>query len=384
MIICFLAAICPEDSYKGIEHEISIAAYRFNKMMAEGLSHQSGVKVNCVVSAGIQTRIASESDSIIKENDVDYYFFKKRNRNSYVFYLINLFSLVKKWMKEDEVIIIADALVNSASVFSWFMNSFQKVRTVGIVTDLPQYVGLDNVKKRKMKDLFSLSFMKRFSSYVLLTEQMNSVVNMRKKPYIVMEGICDGNSIDKSGGNIKDKKIIMYAGSLHRQYGIRMLMEAFIKCNRQECELHIYGCGNSERDIEEASKFHNNIVFHGLVSHDRVVLAEQDAFLLVNPRPSNEEFVKYSFPSKTLEYMASGTPVVMNKLPGIPKDYQNHVLFFEDETVEGYTKTLDKLLAREWSEMRDFGYNAKRFIVNTRNKDIQAEKIISKLLSAKE
>ena len=38
----------------------------------------------------------------------------------------------------------------------------------------------------------------------------------------------------------------------------------------------------------------------------------------VNPRQNNEEFTKYSFPSKTMEYLASGVPVVAYKLDGIP------------------------------------------------------------------
>ena len=56
----------------------------------------------------------------------------------------------------------------------------------------------------------------------------------------------------------------------------------------------------------------------GCVTNDEIVRLQCEATLLVNPRPSDKEFCKYSFPSKTIEYMASGTPVLMTKLPGVP------------------------------------------------------------------
>ena len=56
------------------------------------------------------------------------------------------------------------------------------------------------------------------------------------------------------------------------------------------------------------------------------VAEELKATLLVNPRPTTEEFTIYSFPSKNMEYMASGTPLLTTKLPGMPEEYHQYVL----------------------------------------------------------
>ena len=47
------------------------------------------------------------------------------------------------------------------------------------------------------------------------------------------------------------------------------------------------------------------------------------AAVLVNPRPNNEEYTKYSFPSKDIEYLLSGKPTVAFLLDGMPKCYQD-------------------------------------------------------------
>ena len=105
---------------------------------------------------------------------------------------------------------------------------------------------------------------------------------------------------------------------------------------------------------------------------------ERKATLLINPRPTNEEYTKYSFPSKTLEYMASGTPVLMTRLPGMPKDYEEYVYLFDEETVEGFANTLGEVLQSK-SELQEKGKRAREFILTTRNNRGQALRIIHEL-----
>ena len=64
--------------------------------------------------------------------------------------------------------------------------------------------------------------------------------------------------------------------------------------------------------IIACSKKDNRIVFKGMVPNKIVVEDQLKATLLVNPRPSIGEFTRYSFPSKNMEYMVSGTPMVYN------------------------------------------------------------------------
>lgn len=101
--------------------------------------------------------------------------------------------------------------------------------------------------------------------------------------------------------------------------------------------------------------------------------------LLIKPRPTDEEYTKYLFPSKNMEYMVSGTPVLTTKLPGMPKEYNDYVYLIEDETVEGLATTFENLLSKPKEELYAKGLKAKNFVLQEKNNVVQARKTIDML-----
>ena len=118
-----------------------------------------------------------------------------------------------------------------------------------------------------------------------------------------------------------------------------------------------------------------------MLLNTEIVDKEQEAALLVNPRPTHEEFVKYSFPSKTMEYMASGTPVLTTRLPGMPKEYYPYVDFIEEESAAGIAAALKTVLAETDEELFQKGCVARDFVLDGRNNVVQAEKMLKMLES---
>ena len=76
-----------------------------------------------------------------------------------------------------------------------------------------------------------------------------------------------------------------------------------------------------------------------------------------------------------MEYMVSGTPLLTTKLAGIPKEYFPYVLFFEDESVEGYAGAIKSALARSETELYELGGSAKRFVLMKKNNIEQGRRI---------
>ncbi len=113
----------------------------------------------------------------------------------------------------------------------------------------------------------------------------------------------------------------------------------------------------------------------GRVDNKEVVEKERQATLLVNPRPVNEEFTLYSFPSKNMEYMVSGTPVLTTRLPGMPEEYYNYVYTIGGEGAGAVTEALKKLLEKPQEELFKKGEAARRFVLNKKNNVLQAERI---------
>ena len=86
--------------------------------------------------------------------------------------------------------------------------------------------------------------------------------------------------------------------------------------------------------------------------------------------------MKYSFPSKTMEYMSTGTPVLTTVLPGMPKEYHPHVYLLEDESAEGISQRLRELMALSEEELFQKGLSGRDFVLDKRNNVIQAKKIL--------
>ena len=210
---------------------------------------------------------------------------------------------------------------------------------------------------------------------------MNDYLNKKGKPYVILEGHSDITMEEKIPSMEKKTvpRVVFYAGGVSRRYGLANLVEGFRMASPENARLEIYGPGDYVKELEEIAREDGRIFYGGMLLNSQIVEKEQQAILLVNPRPTNEEYVKYSFPSKTMEYMASGTPVLTTVLPGMPKEYHPHVYLLEDETAEGIAKMLTAVLGNSDEELFRKGCEARRFVLEEKNNVIQAKKILDML-----
>jgi glycosyltransferase involved in cell wall biosynthesis len=59
----------------------------------------------------------------------------------------------------------------------------------------------------------------------------------------------------------------MYAGGIHKEFGIDRMVKAFIAADCHGWELHIYGDGNYQKELREIAKTNANVKYHGVVSN---------------------------------------------------------------------------------------------------------------------
>ncbi|MNT02209.1 putative glycosyl transferase [compost metagenome] len=277
--------------------------------------------------------------------------------------------------------IICDVL-NVSIVWATFLACKLRRQSIAvIVTDLPIFLvsGTGKLSFFKGSYLKLATFvMHRFDYYIGLTKQMNEIVNPFGKPFLVMEGLVDGEISNEKSSMIQKEaeRILLYAGGIYEKYGVKNLIEAFITLRNENVALHIYGSGDLELQMVQYCKMDKRISYFGVVSNAVVVEQLGKAAILINPRPTTEEFTKFSFPSKNMEYMASGIPLLTTKLPGMPSEYNDYVYFFEDESVEGMRNTLNTLLSKPKEELKGMGDKGKNFVLNHKSNAIQAKKIL--------
>lgn len=254
------------------------------------------------------------------------------------------------------------------------------IKIIQIVPDLPEYMSsrqgsIRNYIKKISNDILH-KLEKEVTGFVLLSKYMTEKLPINLSRCVIVEGICDENYKITPKALSKDNNYILYTGTLAERYGIMKLIEAFTKISRKDIKLIICGLGDCENHISKIAKENNRIVFLGQLPREKVLELQQKALLLVNPRTSEGEYTKYSFPSKTMEYLASGTPTLMYRLPGIPEEYYKYFFSPKDESIESLKEKMDEILSIDTTILIRFGEKAQNFVLNKKNPKMQTKKII--------
>lgn len=352
---------------------------KYHGLLIKGLS-AADVHVRCLSGLPINRNVISKlwiNEPDEHEGNAFFHYYKTFNlpilRQSMIFF--GAFINVLKTRKSEGTYAICDCL-NIANAYGITLAcKLKKIPVITIVTDLPDMMKNGKVISNINNRLFGM-----MDGFVFLTEQMNERINKKHKPHIVLEGHVDAElqlpSKNERYEITEGKKVIIYAGSIHRLYGIQNLVEGFLQANLPNTELRIFGSGDYRDELVGVATEHENINYMGICSNEEVVSQEQRAMLLVNPRPIAPEYTQYSFPSKNMEYMISGTPVLTTKLPGMPEEYYPHVYFIEDETPEGISKVLQEICAKNLEERTQKGLEARQFVLDKKTNVAQAKKII--------
>ncbi len=207
-------------------------------------------------------------------------------------------------------------------------------------------------------------------SFVFLTEAMKDL--FEPKPYTVMEGFLPTSQFDYS--NTRVPKSVLYTGSLNRAYGFGTLLDAFSSIPDPDAQLWICGVGDMEEAVKNAAKQDPRIQFKGFLPKSEVSALQTQCDVLVNPRTDEGEYTKYSFPSKTMEYLLSGSKVVMYRLPGIGDEYYRFIRTV-DQPGPG---AMAKALQDAWADVAFYASQSQKQIEWIRNEK-DAKTMVAKL-----
>ena len=128
----------------------------------------------------------------------------------------------------------------------------------------------------------------------------------------------------------------------------------------------------------EIARRDNRIVYLGILNPDEVVSLQHKADALINPRPDDgSDYLQYSFPSKTLEYMVAAKPVICHKLPCIPREYDDYLLYIKDNAEESIVSFLTELMKKKKEELNSLGQRNMQFVVKNKNLFVQTERLIN-------
>ncbi len=263
---------------------------------------------------------------------------------SFFYFLSFLRELNNKLRNEkyDFIIATSDPLWGAIGYF------YSKKYNVRLVYDLH-----DNYETY---DMFRIPFYRVLDSHVvknagMITTVSNSLKNklgsIRKKDVVVIQnGVdtglfrpMDRKKCRKAFG-FKDEKIIAYTGSIQTRQGIDLLIETFreLKTEIKNLKLviagrFVYGKGSdtslryndfqkflhlirgffTKGKANEPDLTQEGVKYLGSLPQNKVAMLINAADVCVVPNREND-FTKYCFPYKVVEYMACNTPIVATRL----------------------------------------------------------------------
>lgn len=248
-----------------------------------------------------------------------------------------------------------------------------------IVPDLPEFMS-GNVGKlhkllKSIDHVIITRCLKKVDSYSLLSEGMQERLPIEGKAWTLMEGIFQKEEYEEPVEKASEK-VIMYTGNIFKRRGVDLLLNAFQLIDKPEYRLWIRGNGDLKDEIIARSKQDSRIVYFEPMSLTELRKMERKATVMVNTTPPSMDFTKYFFPSKTMEYLASGTVTVMFRLECMPEEYDSYIYYVEEESVDALKDKLLEVCEKSREELLAFGQNAREFILTKKTPVAQCQKVI--------
>lgn len=393
--IIFIGGILPEDRINDIlnnsKTNLDFAAHNFQRKIIKGLDSM-GYDYEVISLPFISSYPKHYKKIKIDFNRTNKIKFLSFCNLPYIKIISRYFSL-KKYLKklsennkEKELVFLMYSLhfpflKNAKLIKKIFSNS----KITLIVPDLQEYMS-DNqsiIYKtfKKIEIKLSNKCYYFIDSFVFLTKHMNERINYHNKPYVVVEGISEINNSNDITNTFKEK-YFLYSGTLAERYGIKNLVDAFCMLKDYNIKLYICGKGNMEWYVKKCCSEYDNIKYLGLLSPEKVKDIQKNAFALINPRQNNEEYTKYSFPSKIMEYVSTGKPTICYKLDGIPDEYDNILIFPMDNSIESLSQCIVDVSNYNEKQMNEIYLKSRNIMLekSPRNTIIKIFRMIEKEL----
>lgn len=285
--------------------------------------------------------------------------------------------LAKIGHHKDVLILVYDLYVPSLVALKNMKKIYPEIKICLIVPDIHGFTGdkqdflhriLFQIEEHYLKQCYE-----KVDAYVLISKYMTEKIPIQEKPHIVIEGIYQPLQDSDSIKSEKEEKfkVLFYSGALDERNGVHRLLKAFSLIKDPAFRLVLCGDGELRNFVlSEASKDYR-IIYKGQLSRRQVIQLQHSSTLLINPRPAEGEFTRYSFPSKTMEYFASGIPVLMYRIEGIPDEYYQYCYTPKGNTVQDLKNTILWLCSQNENILKQKGEKARLFITERKNSSVQ-------------
>lgn len=159
-------------------------------------------------------------------------------------------------------------------------------------------------------------------------------------------------------------RIAYYAGTMAEVAGADLFLQATRNIQDPSYRFWFSGRGPLDSAIHAAASQDDRITHWGFVSREKYCDLLRQANVLINPRPSRLLENRYNFPSKLMEYMAAGRPIISTATSDIAEYYADAIVLLDDETPERLAELIQQVCEMPVDEQIALGRRARQHVEN--------------------
>lgn len=320
MKILFCGTYMPLEIARELKYS-SEAALKFQRNLLQEFKLISNVEALSYIPY-----IDKEIESFKECEDIDgikVNYIKKISYKNYVNLMVNYFRKLDELLRNKDSILLYN--FNYINLFTLYLARRNKVKSFLILADHDDAKSQRNILKKIIIKLYELNI-KKFDGVIFLSESLSKRIQTKDK--IVIEGGIQVEKYNKLKCPMIDNNIIkvMYSGSLENVSGIDIYLESIKKIKNKNIEFIFTGKGSLVELIKNQSIKDNRIKYKGMVSEEEYYKLLEEANILINSKNMNLPENINNFPSKVLEYLASGRVIISTEFSGKER-FQDNIIF---------------------------------------------------------
>lgn len=193
--------------------------------------------------------------------------------------------------------------------------------------------------------------------------------------------LVDGGVNNQVVGNLfslapskSEKFVFVLAGMLWDQNGTKLALNTLEKYSDLNIDIYFAGKGNDVELIEQKAKNDSRIHYVGMLNMEQLFKLYEKADVLLNLRI--EEDIDFHFPSKLLEYLATGKHVLSTPVAHAERDYGEYMTVLTDITPDGLAFSINSIISIGKKEIFEKGKKARTYMLEKRNWKTRTNEIV--------
>lgn len=176
---------------------------------------------------------------------------------------------------------------------------------------------------------------------------------------------------------MSDGRSVVYSGKFDDHHGgLDRLFNTFAAVKREECEFLLTGKDVLNR-LTPYLKKEKRARYLGFLEEDKLQEIHGRATVFVNPIPADVSVNRMNFPSKLLDYLSYGKPVVSTWTDGLSPEYRDLLMVPAIDNSIEYARLIDQTFLMDLDTRAKMCRKIEKWVETTHTWDIQANRLMS-------